>query len=222
MPVPLYDDVLMLMAKSGTTYTETYGTIIGADGYVLSSGREPWEDRRMRQFVPPSVRQSATLQWFSEVNLFGHPEWDFLHPLLRSAAGIVAQGGKVGMGMHGNIPGIGIDYELSSHALGGMSNLDILRSATIVGATAIGHANDFGSLEPGKLADIQVLDQNPLKDIHNTNSIRYVMKNGRLYDVDGLTEIWPRHRPLASIYLWADGSYSRRADGVAPLGSQQR
>jgi len=106
------------------------------------------------------------------------------------------------MGSHGDIPGIGFHYEMWLHALGGMPNHEILRSATIVGATAIGHAKDFGSLEPGKLADLQVLNENPLEDIHNTTSIHYVMKNGRLYQADDLTEIWPRQKPLAPMYLW--------------------
>ena len=97
-------------------------------------------------------------------------------------------------------------YELWFYALGGMPNHEILRSATIVGATAIGHAKDLGSLEPGKLADLQILDQNPLEDIHNTTSIRYVMKNGRLYDAQDLTEIWPQHKRLAPIYLRGSGN----------------
>ena len=73
-------------------------------------------------------------------------------------------------------------------AAGGMSNHDVLRVATIHGANAIGMEQDLGSLEPGKLADLIVLDANPLEDIHNTNTVRYVMKNGRLYEGETLTE----------------------------------
>ena len=63
-----------------------------------------------------------------------------------------------------------------------MPKYDVLRVATIFGAEAIGLEKDLGSLEAGKLADLQVLDKNPLDDIKNTNTIQYVMKNGRLYD----------------------------------------
>jgi Tol biopolymer transport system component len=222
IPVPLYDDVLTLIARSGATYTQTYGTIAGADGYVFSSGREPWEYQRMRRFVPPSVRLSTSALWLEEVSLFGHPEWDYLYPLLQTGAGIAARGGRVGMGMHGNIPGMGIHYEMWFHALGSMPNHEILRSATIVGATAIGHANDFGSLEPGKLADLQVLDENPITDIHSTTSIRYVMKNGRLYQADDLKEIWPSQRPLASIYLMDDSASGGPTTATEPAAPRQR
>jgi cytosine/adenosine deaminase-related metal-dependent hydrolase len=66
----------------------------------------------------------------------------------------------------------------------------------------MGHVRDLGSLEIGKLADLQVLDRNPLDDIHNTNSIRYVMKNGRLYDAATLDEVWPRKKPLPTTQWW--------------------
>jgi amidohydrolase family protein len=125
--------------------------------------------------------------------------------------------------MHGEIPGIGFHYELWFMGEGGMPNHEILRSATIVGATAIGHAKDFGSLEVGKLADLQILDKNPLEDIRNSTSIRYVMKNGRLYQAEDLTEIWPRHKPLPSIYLYdtpaTSDSTRTTAHPRAPSGS---
>jgi cytosine/adenosine deaminase-related metal-dependent hydrolase len=71
-----------------------------------------------------------------------------------------------------------------------------LRTATILGAEAIGLDGDLGTIEPGKLADLVVLEENPLDNIRHTNTIRYVMKNGRLYYGDTLNERWPDERTL--------------------------
>ena len=68
---------------------------------------------------------------------------------------------------------------------------------------------DVGSLEPGKLADLIVLAESPWEDLRNTNTIRYVMKNGRLYDGDTLDEVWPRERPFEPPPSWQDEPATR-------------
>src|SRR5439155_16472050 len=84
-----------------------------------------------------------------------------------------------------------------------MTPHEVLKIATIMGADDIGRARDVGSIEAGKLADILVLDANPLVNIRNSNTLKYVMKNGRLYDANTLDELWPRQRK-ASFY-WQQG-----------------
>ena len=79
---------------------------------------------------------------------------------------------------------------------------DALLMATLHSADAIGLDGDLGSLEPGKLADLQILRSNPPDDIHDSTYIEYVMKNGRLYEGDTLDDVSPRVRTLPTMWWW--------------------
>ncbi len=82
------------------------------------------------------------------------------------------------------------------------TKFEVLRAATLHGAEAIGYAQDLGSIEVGKLADLIILTENPLDDIRNTNSIKYVMKNGELFEGDTLDQIWPQQKSLPPLWWW--------------------
>jgi len=205
--MPLYKDAVQLIAQSGITYTPT----------LLVSYGGPWSENffyerfdihdnaKVKRFMPhDEIDQRAERRpWFRENQ--------YVFPRIAAAANeIVKAGGHVGLGGHGQLDGLGDHWELWAMAAGGMKPLDVLRVATIHGANAIGMEQDLGSLEPGKLADLIVLDANPLEDIHNTNSVRYVMKNGRLYEGETLNEIYPRQRQLPRMWWW--GSEPKTAD----------
>ncbi|MGB6745500.1 MAG: amidohydrolase family protein, partial [Terracidiphilus sp.] len=90
--------------------------------------------------------------------------------------------------------GLGYHFEMQALAMGGMTPEEVLWAATMGSAKTIGRDGELGSLTAGKYADLVVLDKDPTRDIHNTLSIDFVMKNGRLYEGSTLDEIWPRHR----------------------------
>lgn len=221
--IKVYDDVATLIARSRATYTQTYlGALFGSIAYMAERYGTPLDYPRICRYVPESEREATCTPCTGEVSFVHAPlTLNTVLPIVGGAARIAARGGQIGMGSHGNVVGIGFHWEMWLHALGGMPNHEILRSATSVGATALGHAADFGRLEAGWLADLQALDKNPLVDIHNTTSIRYVMKNGRLYQADDLTEVWPRHKPLAIIYVRErrekQGACPRWRRSVTPL-----
>src|SRR5207248_10599305 len=93
-------------------------------------------------------------------------------PIGRSEAAVLRAGGTVGMGCHGQLGGLGCHWELWAMTGGGMTPREALRVGTMDGAYGIGMDKDLGSLEPGKLADLIVLDANQLDDIQNTEKIR--------------------------------------------------
>jgi Tol biopolymer transport system component len=191
LPTALYRDVIELVARSGTSYDATLSIKNGGqpaqDQFVIRD--RPFADEKFRRTRPYSAA-AAMLErdWVDPVAL--------LYPRLGSdVASIQRAGGVVGIGSHGEIPGPDFHWELEAHVQGGMTPMEALHAGTIGSATAIGRAAEFGSIEPGKYADLVVLADDPRADIRATRSTVWVMKNGRLYDAATLDEIWPRQRP---------------------------
>ena len=191
---PMYKDAIELFAKSGTTWTPTLLVQYGGP-WAENWWYEHYDilsDPKLTHFMPFSVLERRALrrpQWFRD------SEYSF-KLFAEQAKKVVEAGGRVGLGGHGQLQGLGVHWELSNIASGGMKPMDVLRVGTIYGAESIGLGKQIGTLEAGKLADLIVLDANPLDDIKNTNTIRYVMKNGRVYEGNTLNEIWPRQRAM--------------------------
>jgi imidazolonepropionase-like amidohydrolase len=81
-----------------------------------------------------------------------------------------------------------------------MTPMEALQAATIAGAQYLGLDKDLGSIEAGKLADLVVLDGNPLVDIRQSDTVRLVMANGRLYDAATLNQIAPTTQERRKLY----------------------
>ena len=201
--MPLHKDVIEFVARTKTFYTPTILVAYGA----------PWSenhwfetentvgDAKLNKWIPNELLDTMIRrrpQWFAPEE-YGHTK------LGKQVADIVHAGGRAGLGSHGQLQGLGAHWETWNLGSGGLTPHETLKVITTFGAEALGLQQDVGSVEVGKLADLVVLDANPLVNLRNTNTVRYVMKNGELYEADTLDTVWPTVKTLPKPFWWDTG-----------------
>ena len=198
----IYKDVISLFSGSGIWITPTLD--ISENGYYADS--LVGAARYLYGKYPLSLQDAKQSRFFSKEYITNriragyipkHGEKPYYLELAKSMAFFKKNGIRIGLGAHGECVGLGTHYELWSLQQGGLTNSEALQEATISGAEALGMSGDLGSIERGKIADLIVLDKNPLDNIENTLPIKYVMKDGELYDGNTLDSIWPVAKKFA-------------------------
>jgi imidazolonepropionase-like amidohydrolase len=190
---PLYDPELRILSRFGTGYTPTlivgYGGLWGENYWYQHSN--VWENERLMRFTPRSAIDPRAIRRTMA------PDEEYHHfALAATAAEVYRRGGNVELGGHGQLQGLGAHWELWMLQQGGLTNHEALRAATWMGARSIGLDRQLGSIQPGLLADLLVIDGDPLVDIRQSEKIIYTILNGRLYDANTLEQIEPVRRAL--------------------------
>ncbi|HET9229095.1 MAG TPA: amidohydrolase family protein, partial [Thermoanaerobaculia bacterium] len=182
----IYEDVRELWGQTEVGYTPTlvvgYGGIWGENWFYAHD--QVWNNERLQRFVPREILDERARRPFTAPE----GEWNHFNNA-RIAAELQDAGVSIQLGAHGQREGLAAHWELRMFVQGGMTPLEALRAGTLDGARAIGMDKDIGSLEAGKLADLVVLDANPLEKIENAEQVNLVMVNGRLYEGKRLDQV---------------------------------
>lgn len=174
-----FDALIAFMVKQGVFVNPTMvarwraSTPRGAE--IAHAAAEVIKDPGVA-FVPAETRES----WVKAAGRADNESYQKVAEFLKKYS---AAGGKVIAATDaGMLPGLSLHYEMQMLADAGIPPMKALQAGTLWGAESIGQAKDLGSVEPGKLADITVIEGNPLNDVSVTKNVRMVIKDGKVLD----------------------------------------
>ena len=192
----IYDDIEQLWSQSDVGYTPTLGVAYGGiwgENYWYDK-TDVWNHPRLSKFVPKNQLLPRSMRRIKS------PDHHYNHfNNARVAKELQDLGVLVNLGAHGQREGLAAHWEIWMFAQGGMSPLQAIRAATLDPAKYVGLDQHIGSIEVGKLADLVVVDGDPLKNIRDTDKVSYTMINGRLFDAATMQEVGKK--PRAKLYF---------------------
>jgi len=203
--VPLYKDITTFWGATKAHNTPTlivnYGSVTGE--FYWYQNTNVWEKDRLLSFTPRPVVDSRARHRV----MIPDEEYQNGHILTsQSLKKLVDSGVKINLGAHGQLQGLGAHWELWMFEQGGMTPMESLEAATINGAVYLGLDHQIGSLKEGKLADIIIIDGNPLENIRDTEHVTHTMINGRLYNAATMNEIGNHEKERTQFYFEKAGS----------------
>jgi Tol biopolymer transport system component len=208
---PLYKDFIDFVSASQTAYTPTLLVSYGgpwAENYFYAT-EDVQGDPKINRFTPKSELDTKSRRrnsgWFMKEEHVFEDHAVFVKDLVEA-------GGLAGVGSHGQLQGLGYHWELWSMHAGGISNHELLKVATLLGAEALGLSNDLGSIAKGKIADLVVLEKNPLENIRHSNTVSLVVKNGFVYEAETLDKVYPTKEKQE--YPWKQAAPSDELPGI--------
>lgn len=205
----IYDDILQFWPATETHYTPTMGVAYGgiSGEHYWYKEHDVWRHPRLSQYVPDYILEPRSRRRFMA------PEKEYNHIRVAEVAKqLLDRGLHVQVGAHGQREGLAAHWEIWMLEQGGMTPMEALRCATLYGAIYIGLDRDLGSLETGKLADLAIIDGNPLADLRVSDRVSHVMVNGRLFDAASMNEVAPRQQTREP-FFFENGAALPSVDG---------